>query len=56
MICPGAKTCGIDLCIHYKEHPHRESCNNGCFGNIGCVKEKSYEPMRNVRSEVQTKS
>ncbi len=55
MICPGAKTCGITGCYHYREHQHRDSCENGCFGNTGC-KEKADESMRNVRSEVQTKS
>jgi hypothetical protein len=56
MKCPGAKTCGCTWCCHYKKHKYVEGCSNGCFGNTGCVKEKNGESLRNVRSEVQTKS
>ena len=49
MICPGAKTCGITECYHYKEHEYIEGCENGCFGNTGC-KEKADAKSRDDES------
>jgi DNA-directed RNA polymerase subunit RPC12/RpoP len=45
--CPGAKTCGITKCTHYKPHTHTTGCENGCFGNTGCVLQMS-EPEEKV--------
>jgi len=37
MVCPGAKACGITTCQHHHPHVKTEGCDNGCFGNTGCV-------------------
>ena len=55
MICPGAKTCHIYLCYHAKEHEHIDGCENGCFGNTGCVKEKEDAKGRKLMRELHEK-
>jgi hypothetical protein len=52
MICPGAKTCGIILCVHAKEHEHFNGCENGCFGNTGCVKEEKSVNREELQSRI----
>uniref|UniRef100_A0A6M3JP70 Uncharacterized protein n=1 Tax=viral metagenome TaxID=1070528 RepID=A0A6M3JP70_9ZZZZ len=44
-VCPGSRLCGVSLCTHSAPHAKTEGCDNGCYGNSGCV------PLEGVKDE-----